>query len=50
VQTETLSLTASPLTNGYVKARTGDSTTDAVYADWYKKVYLPNEVSGTAEA
>ena len=28
VQTETLALTAAPLANGYVKARTGDSTTD----------------------
>ena len=25
VQTETLALTAAPLANGYVKARTGDS-------------------------
>ena len=41
VQTETLSLTASPLANGYVKAKTGDDTTDAVYQDWYKSVYLP---------
>ena len=41
VQTETLSITASPLANGYVKAKTGDDTTDAVYQDWYKSVYLP---------
>lgn len=44
VQTETLSLTASPLANGYVKAKTGDDTTDAVYQNWYSAVYLP--VSG----
>ena len=31
VQTETLAITAAPLANGYVKARTGDSTTDTVY-------------------
>lgn len=30
-QTETLSLMASPLANGYVKAKTGDDTTDEVY-------------------
>ena len=41
VQTETLSITASPLANGYVKAKTGDDTTDAVYQDWYSAVYLP---------
>ena len=34
VQTETLALTATPLANGYVKAKTGDDTTDAVYQDW----------------
>lgn len=41
VQTETLALTATPLANGYVKAKTGDDTMDAVYQDWYKAVYLP---------
>lgn len=41
VQTETLAITASPLANGYVKARTGDATTEVVYNDWYKNVYLP---------
>lgn len=41
VQTETLALTATPLASGYVKAKTGDDTTDAVYQDWYKAVYLP---------
>ena len=41
VQTETLALTATPLANGYVKAKTGDDTTDAVYQNWYKTVYLP---------
>lgn len=41
VQTETLALTATPLANGYVKAKTGDVTTDAVYQGWYSAVYLP---------
>lgn len=40
-QTETLALSASPLPNGYVKVKTGEQTTDTVYADWYKSVYLP---------
>ena len=39
VQTETLSLKATPLPNGYVKAKTGDDATDAVYAGWYSSVY-----------
>lgn len=41
VQTETLALTATPLASGYVKAKTGDNTTDMVYQNWYKQVYLP---------
>jgi phi13 family phage major tail protein len=40
VQTETLSLTATPLANGYVKAKTGDDTTDTIYQNWYNEVYL----------
>lgn len=43
VKTETLALKATPLANGYVKAKTGDSTTDTVYQNWYDSVYLPNE-------
>lgn len=39
--TETLSLTADPREDGLVKSRTGDTTTDATYADWYKNVYIP---------
>ena len=31
VKTETLSIKATPLANGYVKAKTGDNTSDAVY-------------------
>lgn len=41
VQTETLSVKARPMANGYVKARTGDDTTDTVYTNWYKNVYMP---------
>lgn len=43
VQTETLTIKSRPLANGLVKAKTGNSTTDAVYANWYKNVYLPIE-------
>lgn len=41
VQTETLTVKARPLANGYVKAKTGDSTSEATYKDWYKTVYEP---------
>jgi phi13 family phage major tail protein len=41
VQTETLTVKARPLASGYVKAKTGDSTTDTVYNNWYKSVYEP---------
>ena len=46
--TETLSLTADPREDGLVKSRTGDTTTDATYNDWYKAVYVP--VAKTAQA
>lgn len=42
VQTESLTVKARPLSSGYVKAKTGDSTAEAVYADWYKSVYMPS--------
>ena len=29
-----------------MKAKTGDSTTDEVYQDWYKSVYLPDAAAG----
>ena len=54
VQTETLAITAAPLANGYVKARTGDSTTDTVYTGWYTSVYMPTvtdpETSGAQQS
>ena len=48
VKTETLSITASPLDGGYVKARTSDSTSAAAYDGWYKSVYLPKAVTEAA--
>lgn len=47
VKTETLSLKASPLANGYVKARTGDDTTEDVYTNWYKSVYMSDAASAS---
>ncbi len=44
VQTETLTIKARPMASGYVKAKTGDSTTDTVYNNWYKTVYQPTAV------
>ena len=46
VKTETLSITASPLSGGYVKARTSDTTTEEVYEGWYQAVYLPTDALG----
>ena len=46
VKTETLSIKASPMANGYVKARTGDDTDETTYENWYKAVYLPSESGG----
>lgn len=43
--TEKLSLTADPRADGLVKARTGDSTDAATYADWYKAVYISEGAS-----
>ena len=42
VQTETLTIKATPLANGMVKAKTGNTTDATVYADWYKAVYMPS--------
>ena len=41
VKTDTLNLQATPLANGYVKAKTGTTTTDEVYNKWYEAVYEP---------
>ena len=41
VQTETLTIKATPLPSGVVKAKTGNESDNTVYADWYKAVYMP---------
>lgn len=41
VQTETLTIKATPLANGMVKAKTGNTTSAEAYNNWYKAVYMP---------
>jgi phi13 family phage major tail protein len=41
VQTEELSIIASALANGYVKAKTSANTSKAIYDAWYDEVYQP---------
>ena len=41
VKTETLTIKARPLANGYVKAKTGDATDSETYDNWYSEVYQP---------
>ena len=41
--TETLSLTCDPRYDGLVKSKTGDTTSNTTYEDWYKSVYIPTE-------
>ena len=48
VQTETLTIKATPLANGMVKAKTGNTTDATVYNDWYKAVYMPSAVAEAA--
>lgn len=48
VKTEKLSLQASPLPTGVVKAKTGTNTTDAVYNGWYDSVYEPKAAADGA--
>lgn len=46
VQTETLTIKATPLASGVVKAKTGNITDSTVYQNWYSSVYMPASVSG----
>lgn len=48
--TETLSITADPRSDGLVKARTGDTTDAAAYANWYKEVYISTGAAGETPA
>ena len=49
MQTETLTVKARPLSTGYVKAKTGDSTKASVYNNWYKSVYQPADTPAADE-
>lgn len=40
VATETLSMSAAPLANGTIKAKTGDDTPDDVYNAWFDSVWV----------
>jgi len=47
VKTETLSIIASALANGYVKVKTGENISQEAYDAWYDEVYMPpTETSG----
>lgn len=50
VQTETLTIKATPLSDGVVKAKTGNTTDETTYNNWYKAVYLPGPTTDTAAA
>lgn len=41
--TETLTISATSLSNGQIKAKTGDTTDTATYDGWYDAVYMPTE-------
>lgn len=49
VKTETLSLTATALNNGLVKAHSCEQTDKATFDSWYSKVYMP-DFTTTAQA
>lgn len=49
VQTEKLSLKASPLSNGNVKTKTTAATPDENYNKWYEAVYIPVKTGVTSE-
>lgn len=49
VQTETLSIKATPLANGLVKAKTGNTTAAATYDGWYNAVYIPGTTPTTPD-
>lgn len=44
-QTASLTLTAAPLADGRVKAKTTAETPDAVYNGWYQNVWRPTEAA-----
>ena len=49
VQTEKLSLKASPIVNGNVKTKTTAATPDEIYNKWYESVYITVKTGVTSE-
>ena len=45
-QTSSLTITAAPLADGSVKAKTTANTPDAVYNNWYQSVWRPGTAGG----
>ena len=41
-ETESMTSTNTPRTDGLVKAKTGDTTSTATYDGWYQSVYVPD--------
>lgn len=40
-QTDTVTIKATPLENGIIKAKSSDATTEEAYKNWYTTVYIP---------
>lgn len=49
-QTESLTITSKPRTDGLVKSKTGDTTATATYEGWYTDVYVPTIETATPGA
>lgn len=47
--TETITISAAPDENGYVRARTTADTPDNIYTDWYKSVYTKADTQEDGE-
>ena len=47
--TETFTVSATPLSDGRIKAKTGNETDTAVYEGWYSKVYETEVTGGSTE-
>lgn len=43
--TETLTISATPLADGRIKAKTGDTTDEEIYKKWYQTVYETSAVA-----
>lgn len=41
--TETLTISATPMPDGKIKAKTGEASDEIAYANWYKTVYVTTE-------